>query len=172
LIPFLNLQAAYFELKDEIDKTLAGTLASGHYLLGSELEAFESEFASYIGVKHCIGVANGLEALQLSLLALGIRPGDEVIVPSNTYIATWLAVSHVGALSIPVEPDPLTYNINPHCIEEKITAKTKALLPVHLYGQPADMDPIIAIAAKYGIPVLEDAAQAHGASYKNITGSV
>ena len=165
-VPFLDLQAAYVELKEEIDAAIARILDSGYYILGPEVEAFEIEFAAYCEAQHCVGVGNGLDALHLALLAMGIGPGDEVIVPSNTYIATWLAVSHVGATPVPVEPDERTYNIDPDKIEAAITTKTKVILPVHLYGQPADLDPILDIADRYGLKVLEDAAQAHGARYK------
>jgi dTDP-4-amino-4,6-dideoxygalactose transaminase len=139
---------------------------SGWYILGPELEAFEDEFARYCEVKHCVGVANGLDALHLILRAMGIGPGDEVIVPSNTYIATWLAVSYAGATPVPVEPDEGTYDIDPARIEAAVSERTRAILPVHLYGQTADMDPINEIAARHGLKVLEDAAQAHGARYK------
>ena len=165
-VPFLDLQAAYLELKGELDEAVARVLASGWYLLGSELDAFESEFAAYVGVKHCVGVGNGLDALHLSLRALEIGPGDEVLVPSNTYIATWLAVSYAGATPVPVEPDPRSYNLDPSRLEAALTERTKAIVPVHLYGQPADMDPILDFAALHGLKVLEDAAQAHGARYK------
>ena len=165
-IPFLDLRATYLELKDEIETTVTRVLDSGSFVLGKEVEAFEREFADYLGVKHCIGVGNGLDALHLSLRALGIGLGDEVLVPSNTYIATWLAVSHAGALPVPVEPDERTYNIDPKRIEAAITERTKAIMPVHLYGQPADMDPINDIARRYNLRVLEDAAQGHGACYK------
>ncbi|MEQ1600157.1 MAG: DegT/DnrJ/EryC1/StrS family aminotransferase [Methylophilaceae bacterium] len=168
-VPFLDLRATYLELKTEIDAAVARVLDSGWYLLGAELEAFEAEYAAYTGARYCIGVANGLDALHLSLLAMGIRAGDEVIVPSNTYIATWLAVSQTGATPVPVEPYERTYNINPQLIEAAITSRTKAILPVHLYGQPADMAPIIAIAEKYGLKVLADGAQAHGARYHGST---
>jgi dTDP-4-amino-4,6-dideoxygalactose transaminase len=141
---------------------------SGWYILGHEVEAFEREFALYCNVKHCISVGNGLDALHLILRALNIGPGDEVIVPANTYIATWLAVSYAGATPVPVEPDQRTYNINPELIEPVITSRTKAILPVHLYGQPADMDIINGIASRYNLKVIEDAAQAHGARYKGI----
>jgi dTDP-4-amino-4,6-dideoxygalactose transaminase len=164
-VPFLDVGATYTELKAEIDAAVARVLESGWYLLGGELEAFEAEWASYVGAKHCIGVANGLEALSLSLRALGIGPGDEVIVPSNTYIATWLAVTHVGATVVPVEPDPRTFNIDPDQVEQAITTRTKVILPVHLYGQSADMAPLLEIAGRRGLHVLEDAAQAHGARY-------
>ena len=130
------------------------------------MDAFEQEFAAYTDTKHCVGVANGLDALHLALLAMEIGAGDEVIVPTNTYIATWLAVSQCGAIPVPVEPVESTYNLDPSRIEAAITPRTKAILPVHLYGQPADLDPILAIARKHGLLVLEDAAQAHGARYK------
>lgn len=165
-IPFLDLGAAYRELKDEIDAAVARVLSSGWYILGPEVEAFETEWAAYCGAAHAVGLANGLDALILALRALEIGPGDEVIVPSNTYIATWLAVSAVGATPVPVEPDPATHNIDPARIEAAITPQTRVLLPVHLYGQPADMDPILAIARRHGLRVVEDAAQAHGARYK------
>jgi len=166
-IPFLDLKFQYLELKKEIDLAYQRVMESGWYILGKEVSSFENEFANYCGVKHCIGVGNGLEALHLVLKAWNIGPGDEVIVPSNTYVATWLAVSHTGAKPVPVEPIEETYNIDPKKIEDSITDKTKSILPVHLYGQPADMDKINNIAKKFGLKVLEDAAQAHGASYKN-----
>ena len=165
-VPFLDLRAAYLELKSEIDEAVAHVLDSGWYILGPEVEAFEAEFATYCEAKHAVGVADGLDALHLALLAMGVGPGDEVIVPSNTYIATWLAVSQCGATPVPVEPVEATYNIDPALIEAAITPCTKVILPVHLYGQPADMDPILAIARKHGLRVLEDGAQAHGARYK------
>ena len=165
MIPFLDLKSPYLELKEELDAAYRRVMESGWYILGKEVEAFESEFATYCEAKHCIGVANGLDALHLIVRAYGIGTGDEVIVPSNTYIATWLAVTHAGATPVPVEPDIRTYNIDPAKIEQAITAKTKAIMVVHLYGQPADMDPINEIAAQYGLKVIEDSAQAHGARY-------
>ncbi|MDO9010548.1 MAG: DegT/DnrJ/EryC1/StrS family aminotransferase [Gallionella sp.] len=165
-ISFLDLKAGYLELQPEIDAAIKRVLDSGWYILGEEVDAFEQEYANYCEAKQCVGVANGLDALHLALLALGVGAGDEVIVPSNTYIATWLAVSQCGATPIPVEPDARTYNIDPARIEEAITSRTKVILPVHLYGQPADMDPILLIARKYGLKVLEDGAQSHGARYK------
>lgn len=165
-IPFLDVGAAYKELKPEIDAAIARVLDSGWYILGPEVEAFEAEYAAYCEAEHAIGVANGLDALHLALLAMGVGPGDEVIVPSNTYIATWLAVSQCGATPVPVEPVDATYNIDAARIEAAITPATRVILPVHLYGQPADLDPILAIARKHGLRVLEDAAQAHGARYK------
>lgn len=164
-VPFLDLHAAYLELRTGLDAAAQQVLASGWYVLGAEVEAFEREFAAYCEVEHCVGVGNGLEALHLILRAYGIGPGDEVIVPANTYIATWLAVSYAGAKPIPVEPDVRTYNLDPTLVEAALTPATKAILPVHLYGQPADLDPIKAVAARYGLKVIEDAAQAHGARY-------
>ncbi|MBK43708.1 MAG: erythromycin biosynthesis sensory transduction protein eryC1 [Roseovarius sp.] len=166
MIPFLDLRAAYLELKPRIDAAVARVLDSGWYILGPEVEAFEAEWAAYCEAAHAVGVANGLDALTLALRALDIGPGDEVIVPSNTYIATWLAVSGVGATPVPVEPDPATHNIDPTRIEAAVTSRTRALLPVHLYGQPADLDPILDIARRHNLRVVEDAAQAHGARYK------
>ncbi len=165
-IPFLDLRAPYQELQAELDEAYQRVMRSGWYILGKEVEAFEQEFAVYCGVKHCIGVGNGLDALHLILRAYGIGPGDEVIVPANTYIATWLAVSYAGAQPVPVEPDQRTYNLDPGLIEMVITPRTKAILVVHLYGQTADMEPINAVARKYGLKVIEDSAQAHGAAYR------
>jgi dTDP-4-amino-4,6-dideoxygalactose transaminase len=165
-IPFLDLKSPYQELRGELDDAYQRVMNSGWYILGEEVSAFENEFAGYCGVDHCIGVGNGLDALHLILRAAGIGKGDEVIVPSNTYIATWLAVTHAEATPIPVEPDTRTYNIDPNRIENAITKNTKAIIAVHLYGQAADMDPINEIANKHGLLVIEDAAQAHGALYK------
>ncbi len=166
IIPFLDLKQSYLELKDELDTAVQRVMKSGWYILGDEVKLFECEFAEYCGTKHCIGVGNGLDALYLILLSFGIGEGDEVIVPANTYIATWLAVSHCGAKPIPVEPEINTFNIDPGLIEKAISRKTKAIMVVHLYGQPADMDSIRSIADKYSLKVVEDAAQAHGAKYK------
>jgi dTDP-4-amino-4,6-dideoxygalactose transaminase len=165
-IPFLDMKAPYQELRNELDAAYHRVMESGWYILGGEVEAFEAEFAQYIGVKHCIGVGNGLEALHLILRGYGIGAGDEVIVPANTYIASWLAVSYSGAKPVPVEPDPRTYNLDPQNIVRAITARTKAILPVHLYGQAVDLDPILQVAEQYNLRVIEDAAQAHGARYK------
>lgn len=165
-VPFLNLKAPYLELQQELDAAYRRVMESGWYILGQEVEAFEAEFAAYCGTQYCVGVGNGLEALHLILRAMEIGQEDEVIVPANTYIATWLAVSYAGAIPVPVEPDEKTYNINPEQIEAAITPKTKAILAVHLYGQPANMDLINAIAKRYQLRVIEDAAQAHGARYK------
>ena len=165
-IPFLDLKAPHEELRQELQDAFTNVLDSGWFIQGKQLEAFENEYAAFCGVKHCIGVGNGLDALHLILRAYDIGAGDEVIVPSNTYIATWLAASYAGATPVPVEPDERTYNINPALIEAAITPKTKAIMAVHLYGQPADMDAINAIALKYNLKVIEDAAQAQGAGYK------
>jgi dTDP-4-amino-4,6-dideoxygalactose transaminase len=164
-IPFLDLKAPYLELKAEIDEAIARVLSSGWYIGGEEVEQFENEYAAFCGSSYAIGVANGLDALHLALRAMEVGPGDEVILPSNTYIATWLAVSQCGATPIPVEPDEHTYNINPALLEAVITPRTKVILPVHLYGQPAEMNPILEIARQHGLRVLEDGAQAHGARY-------
>ena len=166
MIPFLDLKAPYLELKQELDEAIARVVSSGWFIGGSEVDQFEADYARYCGAAHAVGVANGLDALHLALRAMDVGPGDEVIVPSNTYIATCLAVSQCGAKPVPVEPDARTYNIDPALIEAAITPRTKVILPVHLYGQLADMDPILAIARKHGLRVLEDGAQAHGARYK------
>lgn len=162
-VPFLDFVGPYEELKPELDAAYERFMRSAWYILGKETEAFESEFATYCGAKYCVGVGNGLEALHLVLRAWGVGKGDEVIVPSNTYIATWLAVSYADATVVPVECDPRTYNLDPARIEAAITPRTKAIMPVHLYGQPADMKPIMEIAAKHGLKVVEDNAQAQGA---------
>ena len=166
MINFLDLKGINLQHKVELQEAFNRVLNSGWYILGKEVEAFEDEFASYCDVKHCIGVGNGLDALHLILRGFDIGDGDEVIVPSNTYIATWLAVSYAGAKPVPVEPDIRTYNIDPKLFEAKITKKTKAIIAVHLYGQVADMDPINTLAKKYNLKVIEDSAQAHGAQYK------
>jgi dTDP-4-amino-4,6-dideoxygalactose transaminase len=165
-VPFLDLGAAYKELQADIEDAVLTSLRSGWYIGGKDVEAFEQDFAAYTGASHCVGVGNGLDALHLALRAMDIGDGDEVIVPSNTYIATWLAVTQCGATPVPVEPDDATFNIDPNLIESAITPRTRAIIPVHLYGQPADLDPILTIARKHGLRVLEDAAQAHGARYK------
>ena len=165
-IPFLDLKAPYLELKEEMDAAYFSVMQSGHYIYGKFCADFSRDFASYCEVTSCIGVGNGLDALKLILEAYKIGKGDEVIVPSNTFIATWLAVSQVGATPVPIEPYIETFNINPELIEAAIGPKTKAIIAVHLYGCPADMDPINALAKKYGLKVIEDAAQAQGARYK------
>ncbi len=165
-VPFLDLQAAYLELADAIDAATRSVIGGGWYILGRELEGFERRYAHYVGARHCVGVGCGLDALELSLRAMDIGSGDEVVVPSNTYIATWLAVSLVGARPVPVEPDEQTYTLDPQRLKDAVTPRTRAVVPVHLYGQCADMDPILEVCAAHGLPVLEDAAQAHGARYR------
>lgn len=165
-VSFLDIKKVTEGVRAELNDAAARVLDSGWFILGKEVEAFETEYAAYCGAGHCVGVANGLDALSLALRAFGVGAGDEVIVPSNTYIATWLAVSHIGALPVPVEPDPRTYNIDPGLVEAAVTNRTKAILPVHLYGQSADLAPIIDVARRHGICVLEDGAQAHGARYQ------
>src|SRR5574343_2075856 len=162
-IPFLDLQAINQPQADALQAAFNRVLHKGWFILGEETASFEQQFARYCDSQHCIGVANGLDAIFLILKAYGIGPGDEVIVPSNTFIATWLAVSHCGATPVPVEPDPATYNIDPARIAAAITPRTKAIIAVHLYGQPADMPAIMAVAHQHGLKVVEDAAQAPGA---------
>lgn len=166
-IPFLDMKAQYLELKSELDSAYQRVMDSGRYILGDEVQAFEQEFAEFVGVKHCVGVGNGLEALELILMAAGIGEGDEVIVPANTYIATWLAVSCVGAIPVPVEPDPPTSNIDPRQIKSAVSKRTKAILPVHLYGQTVEMEEIWDVAEQFNLRVIEDCAQVHGATYKD-----
>ncbi|CAN7189195.1 DegT/DnrJ/EryC1/StrS family aminotransferase [Rhizobacter sp. LjRoot28] len=163
MIPFLDLRSINLRQRQEFHQALDRVLDSGWLILGQETQAFEAEFAAYCGAKHAVGVANGLEALHLVLRAWGIGPGDEVIVPSNTYIATWLAVSYTGATPVPVEPIEATCNIDPARVEAAITPRTRAIIAVHLYGQTADMAALMPIAERHGLKVLEDAAQAHGA---------
>jgi dTDP-4-amino-4,6-dideoxygalactose transaminase len=167
MIPFLNLGLINSRYKDEIKEAMNRVLLSGWYTQGVELTKFEKEFSAYCGTKHCIGVGNGLDALRLILHAYNIGPGDEVIVPANTYIASILAISQNGAIPVLVEPHNDSYNIDPIEIEKKITRKTKAIMIVHLYGQSVDMNPINMIAEQYRLLVIEDAAQAHGAYYQN-----
>lgn len=162
-VPILDLKLATEELRPELDAACRRVLDSGWFLLGRELDAFEAEYAASVGVAHCIGVANGLEALQLVLMAHGISTGDEVIVPAHGYIATWLAVTHVGARPVPCECDERTYNLDPARVEALITPCTKAILPIHLYGQTADMPALRAVAERRGLLLLEDGAQSHGA---------
>ena len=165
-VQLVDLAAAYQELAAEIDAAVARVTASGWYIGGPEVTAFEEDYADYCGAEHCVGLANGLDALHLALRAMDVGPGDEVILASNSYIATLLAVSMVGATPVLVEPDPDTHNLDPALIEAAITEQTKVLLPTHLYGQSADLDPMLELARKHGLKLLEDAAQAHGARYK------
>lgn len=162
MIPFLDLRPATAEVRQEVDAALARVLDSGRYILGPEVEAFEEEFARYCGMRHCVGVASGLDALTLMLRALEIGEGDEVIVPSNTYIATWLAVSAAGASVVPVEPDAASYNLDPGRIAAAVTRRTRAILAVHLYGQSASLSRLAEIARRHGVHLIADAAQAHG----------
>ena len=165
-ISFLDLEKINFNYYNEIDDALTNVIKSGWYILGNDVKSFEEEFADYCGAKFCIGVGNGLEALHLILRSMKIGHGHEVIVPANTYIATWLAITYAGAKPVPVEPDEKTFNIDPEKIEAVITDKTRAIMPVHLYGQPVDMDQITKIALKFNLKIIEDAAQAQGAKYK------
>ena len=165
-IPFLDLKSLHGEIRSSLEAAFRRVLDSGNFILGREVETFEAEFAAYCGVRHCVGVGNGLDALRLLLLAYDIGPGDEVIVPANTFIATWLAVSQCGAKPVPVEPNPETHNMNTDALGAVVTPRTRAIVPVHLYGQPADMDVINAFANRNNLIVIEDAAQAHGACYK------
>ena len=163
MIPFLDMKAVYTELKPELDAAYQRVMDSGWFVLGREVEAFEAEYAQFCGTAHCVSLGNGLESLELVLRSWDIGTGDEVIVPSNTYIATWLAVSATGARVVPVEPTPAGPNIDPDRIAAAITARTRAIMPVHLYGEPADMDAIMALAERHGLEVVEDVAQAQGA---------
>lgn len=165
-VPFLDLAASYREIQAELESAVLQSLRSGWYIGGEDVAGFEADFAAYTRTSHCVGVAKGLEALHLALRAMGVGAGDEVIVPSNTFIATWLAVSECGAVPVPVEPDAQTCNIDVAKLLAAITPRTKVIIPVHLYGQPADMDAVLQIARQHGLLVLEDAAQAQGATYK------
>ncbi|MDF9824988.1 dTDP-4-amino-4,6-dideoxygalactose transaminase [Breznakia sp. PF5-3] len=166
IVKFNALDIMHSEIRNELDEAVKRVMDSDWYILGKENEKFEEKFANYCECKYAVGCGNGLDALRLILQAYGIGVGDEVIIPSNTYIATALAVSYVGAKVVFVEPDKETYNIDPSEIEEKVTENTKAIIAVHLYGQPCDMDPIMKVAQKYNLKVIEDAAQAQGAKYK------
>lgn len=168
-IPFLDLKLIYNDLQHEFDNAYKRVMESGWYLNGPELESFESSFAEYCQANHCVGVSNGLDALRLILQAYDIGAGDEVIVPAHTFIATWLSVSHTNATPVAVDVNPNTFNINPILIENAITNRTKAIIAVHLYGQPAEIDAIKKISKKYNLKLIEDAAQAHGATYNNST---
>lgn len=165
-VPFVSFRPMEHELNKDIREAFDRVFQASWYIEGKEDESFEKAFAEYCGTKYCVGVGNGLDALMLILKALSIGSNDEVIVPSNTYIATALAVTYVGAKPVFVEPNIATFNINPELIEAAITGRTKAIMPVHLYGQACEMNPIMALAQKYGLKVIEDCAQAHGATYK------
>ncbi len=165
-VPFVDLKAQYSEIKDEIDKGLAEVIANTAFIGGKYAAAFEADFAAYLGVTNCVGVGNGTDALYAALMGLGIGSGDEVITAANTFIATSEAITRTGAEVVFVDNDRQTYNIDPGLIEAAVSSRTKAIIPIHLYGQPADMDAILEIARKYKLKVIEDAAQAHGATYK------
>jgi dTDP-3-amino-3,4,6-trideoxy-alpha-D-glucose transaminase len=166
-IPFVDLASQHATIQTEINAAIQQVLSRCNFILGSQVEEFEQTFAEFVETKHAIGVSNGLDALRLALLALDVGPGDEVILPANTYIATALAVSAVGARPVLVDCDPQTYNIDVSLVEPAITPRTKAVIPVHLTGQSADMDPILEVARRHGLFVVEDAAQAHGTLYKD-----
>ncbi len=166
MIPLVNLHRAHDELGDEIRQAIDRVIRGSDFILSSEVEAFEQEFAAYCGAKHCVGVASGLDALTLTLTGLGVGKGDEVITAANTFVATALAIARVGATPVLIDHEASTYNLDPRRLTAAITRRTKAIIPVHLYGQPADMDPITAIAEEHGLAVIEDACQAHGALYK------
>lgn len=162
-VPFLSLDDLHDRLKDEMTRYFESFYDSKKYILGKGVEGFEGAYARFSGTRHCIGVANGFDALYLALEALGIGEGDEVIVPSNTYVATWLALSRTGARVVPVEPDPRTFNIDPARIEEAISSRTRTVIPVHLFGQACDMDAIAEVTDRHGLFIIEDNAQAQGA---------
>lgn len=166
-VPFLSLEIVDARLRNDVDNALSRVVDSGRFVLGDEVFTFEREWAEYCSAKYCVGVGNGLDALQLSLLAAGIAPGDEVIVPANTYVATWFAISNVGAIPVAAPVEEGTYNIDPNGIGPAISDRTKAVIPVHLYGHPCRMTEILSEARRFGLTVIEDAAQAHGAKYKN-----
>ncbi len=163
-VPFLSLQDASAELRGELDAAIGRVVSSGHYIGGPEVESFEAEFAKYVGAKHCIGVGNGLDAITLSLLAHGIGRGDKVLVPSNTFIATWLGVTHAGAVPVPLEPEWPTHVLSPDAVARALTPAIRACMPVHLYGLPVDVPGLQRVCRERGTLIIDDAAQAHGAS--------
>ncbi|HWW75339.1 MAG TPA: DegT/DnrJ/EryC1/StrS family aminotransferase, partial [Pyrinomonadaceae bacterium] len=165
-VPFVDLQAQYRAIRAEVDEAVRRVLDSSAFILGREVEAFERAFADYVGARECVGVSNGTAAIQLALQACGVGAGDEVVVPANTFFATAEAVSTAGATPVFVDCDPTTYNIDAGKIEAAVTPRTRAVIPVHLYGQPADLDAVFEVAERHGLVVIEDAAQAHGARYK------
>ncbi len=165
-VPFVDLKAQYLSLKAELDGAIGRIVSETAFIGGPYAAEFEASFAEYIGVKHCVAVANGTDAIEIGLRSIGVEPGDEVLVPANTFLATAEGVTNIGATVVFIDNDPKTYNIDPAKIEEKITPKTKAIIPVHLYGLPAEMDEVVAIARKHNLKILEDCAQAHGAIYK------
>jgi dTDP-4-amino-4,6-dideoxygalactose transaminase len=165
-IPFLDLVAQYESIRDELMPAIQQVLDSAQFILGEDVELFEDKFAAFCGADHCVSVSSGTEALHLSLRALGIGPGDEVITAANSFVATAFAIAYTGATPVFVDVDPQSYNIDVNLIEQAVTSRTKAILPVHLYGQPADMDAILSVAHKHGLRTVEDACQAHGAEYQ------
>lgn len=165
MVPFLDLRALHEEMRGEIERAVNAVLDSGQFVLGDELTAFEREFASFVGARECVGVGNGLDAINLALRALGLREGDEVLVPSHTFVATWLGVSMAGGTPVPVEPSPGTYLMDPHDAESRVTPRTRAILLVHLYGEPADVQPFVELCQSRDLILLQDAAQAHGARF-------
>jgi dTDP-4-amino-4,6-dideoxygalactose transaminase len=165
-VPFVDLQAQYRSIKREVDEAIARVVESAAFILGREVEAFEAAFAAYLGARFCVGVNSGTAAVQLAVTACGVGAGDEVLVPANTFFATAEAVSTAGATPVFVDADPVSYTIDVNKIEAAITPRTRAIIPVHLYGQSADLDPIFEIAARHNLSVIEDAAQAHGSLYK------
>jgi dTDP-4-amino-4,6-dideoxygalactose transaminase len=166
VLPFVDLKAQYHSIKTEIDSAISHVLETSQFILGKEVAAFEEEFAAYCGAGHAVGVNSGTSALHLALLAAGVEPGDEVITVPYTFVATVAAIRYAGATPVFVDIDPATYNLDPAKLERAIGPRTKVILPVHLYGQPCDMDPILEVARRHGKLVIEDAAQAHGAEYK------
>ncbi|MFQ5493951.1 MAG: DegT/DnrJ/EryC1/StrS family aminotransferase [Phycisphaerae bacterium] len=165
-IPLVNLNRQHEELHDELHDAIAGVMQRGDFILGGEVEAFEKEFAEYCDARHCVGVASGLDALTLAMRGLGLGPGDEIITTANTFVATALSIQQTGATPVLVDHDPHTYTLDPRRLSAAVTSRTRAIVPVHLYGHPADMDTINAVAEEHGLLVIEDAAQAHGARYK------
>jgi dTDP-4-amino-4,6-dideoxygalactose transaminase len=165
-VPFVDLQAQHAPLREEMDRAFRGLVDRGDFILGGAVEKFEAEYAAFIGAKHAIGVGNGLSAIELALRAHAVSAGDEVITPANTFIATVLAIMSVGATPVFVDMDPATYTIDPRAISAAVTSRTRAIVPVHLYGQPIDLDAVMAVASRHNLLVVEDAAQAHGARYK------
>jgi dTDP-4-amino-4,6-dideoxygalactose transaminase len=164
-VPFLDLRATNLKIKQQLDAAFDEVVDSGWFILGDQVSRFEQEYARTVGVRHCIGVGNGLDALHLILKAMNIGEGDEVIVPSNTYIASWLAVTYSGARPVGVEPDERTFNLDPSLVEAAITPRTRAIMPVHLHGRAADMSRLVEIAKRRGLRIIEDSAQAHGANW-------
>ncbi|GHE14315.1 DegT/DnrJ/EryC1/StrS family aminotransferase [Klenkia taihuensis] len=162
-VPFLDLRAQHTELRADLDAAALRVLHSDRLVLGPEVEGFEHAWAATAGARHAVGVASGLDALTLALRAVGVGPGDEVVVPAHTFVATWLSVVHVGAVPVPVDADPVSGAWDPAAVEAAVTPRTTALVPVHLYGHPLDLDPLLAVAGRHGLAVVDDAAQAHGA---------